>query len=63
LGRAGLRAGDLVVAFRGQALPAARPVAELWRRVQAAPADRELELEVVRGGERVLLKVVWPSAR
>jgi hypothetical protein len=61
LGRAGLRPGDWVVSFRGQALPAARPVAELWRRVQAAPADRELELEVMRNGERHTLKVVWPS--
>lgn len=61
LGRAGLRVGDLVVGFRGQPLPVTRPVAELWRRVQAAPAERELELEVVRGGERRTLKVVWPA--
>jgi hypothetical protein len=59
-GKAGLRVGDLIVSFRGEPLPASRPLAELWRRVQRAPADEALPLGVERDGVVVELKPAWP---
>jgi hypothetical protein len=60
LAQAGLQAGDVVCGFRGRELPSKRPVAEFWKLIQTAPADQELELDVLRGGEKKTLKVSWP---
>jgi hypothetical protein len=58
--RAGLRVGDLIVSFRGDPLPAARPMAELWRKVQRSPFDEPLPIGVEREGTVIELKPVWP---
>jgi hypothetical protein len=60
LAKAGLQAGDVVTGLAGQPLPAARPLAEFWRRVQGAKFDEPLEIEVERDGGRTSLKATWP---
>lgn len=60
LAAAGLKPGDLIVSFRGQALPAARPLAGLWMSVQFQAAfDEAVELGVERDGKVQTLKAVW----
>jgi hypothetical protein len=58
LGKAGVTTNDLIVGFRGQPLPKARPLAELWKRAQA-PGESSGALDVVRNGETRTLQVSW----
>ena len=60
LAAAGLQAGDLIVSVRGEALPAARPLASLWMRIQQARADEPVEIGYERGGAASSLKATWP---
>ena len=59
LAQAGLRPGDVVVSYGGTPLPAARPLAELWRRVQATRFGEAVDLGVERDGEARTLKATW----
>ena len=56
--RAGFRAGDVVVTFDGEPVRSAR---HLGRLLSETPEGREVAAVVVRGGEKVTLKVA-PSA-
>ena len=57
--KAGLRPGDVVIAYGGRPLPAARPMAELWRRAQASRFDEAVEVRVQRDAEARTLNVTW----
>ncbi len=57
---AGLKAGDLIVSIRGEALPAARPLATLWMKVQQARPEEAVELGIERGGTAQSIKATWP---
>lgn len=57
-GKAGVQTNDLIVGWRGKPLAKARPLADLWKRVQA-PGESSGELDVVRGGEQKALQVTW----
>jgi hypothetical protein len=59
LSDAGLKVGDLIVSFRAEALPAARPLATLWMRVQQQRFDEAAELGIERSGASQTLKAVW----
>jgi hypothetical protein len=63
LAAAGLKAGDLIVSIGGEPLPAARPMAELWRRVQRALAEEPVEIGVERDGTVVPIRAVWPKGK
>ena len=63
LATAGLKAGDLVVSFRGEPLPAVRPLATLWMRVQQQRFDEAAELGIERAGAAQTLKAVWARAK
>lgn len=56
---AGVRAGDIVVSFDGEAVRSAR---QLSRLIDETPVGREVPVTVVREGNRVELKVA-PAAR
>lgn len=60
LALAGLKPGDVVTASGGQPLPAERPLAEFWRRVQGAKFDQPVEIAVERAGAPVTLSATWP---
>jgi hypothetical protein len=60
LAKAGLRAGDVVISVGGQPLPAQRPLAEFWRRVQGAKFDQPLEIEIERAGAKSTITATWP---
>lgn len=62
LAAAGLKAGDLIVSVGGQPLPASRPMAELWRKVQQSPAEEPLEFGVERGGAVSPIRATWPKS-
>lgn len=51
---AGLRGGDVVVSFAGQTINTA---SELTAAVRAEPAGAEVEIEVLRGGQRLSFEV------
>lgn len=57
LSEAGLKAGDLIVSFGGEPLPALRPLATLWIKIQRSGEAVELGLE--RDGATTSLKVPW----
>jgi serine protease Do len=57
--RAGFRAGDVVISFDGENVRSARHLARL---LSETPDGREVSATVLRGGERVALKVA-PEAR
>jgi hypothetical protein len=59
LAEAGLQAGDVVTAVDGKPLPRTRPVAELWKQVQAAPAQAAVEIEIERAGEKKVIRPTW----
>ena len=59
LGKAGLQPNDTIVAFQGQPLPAQRPMAALWKRVQESKNESETALKVLRGADEKELKVSW----
>ena len=60
LAEAGLKTGDLIVSLRGQPLPAARPLAELWMRVQfQVRFDEAVDVGIERGGAAQTLKAIW----
>ncbi len=52
--RAGIRAGDVIVAFDGEKIRSARHFARL---VDETPEGREVETTVIRNGERINVKV------
>jgi serine protease Do len=58
-GRAGLRTGDVIVAFDGNVVEAEKEedLGNFQRIVAAQPPGREAELELVRDGERVTTRV------
>lgn len=61
LADAGLKAGDVIVSFRGQPLPAVRPLASLWMRLQfQVRVEEAVEVGIERGGAAQTLKAVWP---
>ena len=61
LADAGLKAGDVIVSFRGQPLPESRPLASLWMQVQfQARFDEAVEVGIERDGAARTLKAVWP---
>ncbi len=57
---AGLRAGDVVTGLGGQPLPELRPLAEFWKRVQAAKFDQAVRIDLERAGAATILDVTWP---
>ena len=57
-GKAGLQTNDTVVGCGSGPLSGARPMADLWRRVQFAPSAEQI-FEILRGGEKRTLKVTW----
>ncbi len=59
--RLGLQPGDLILAIGGNALPPARPFAELWKGLGAARAQGKAEIEVLRGGKSEVLSAAWPK--
>jgi hypothetical protein len=63
LAAAGLKPGDVVVSFRGDPLPAVRPLATLWMRVQQHRFDEAAELGIERAGAAQTLKAVWTRAK
>ncbi len=58
MGKAGLQPNDTIVGFLGKPLAAARPMADLWKRVQESRGDGHA-LVVRRGGESIELKITW----
>lgn len=54
---AGIRPQDVILSLGGTAITRAAPMTELRRLIQRTPAGREIELEVLRQGERVALRV------
>jgi S1-C subfamily serine protease len=52
---AGLREGDLLLAFAGQAL---HGIDDLQRQLRTWPAGEAAEIELVRAGERVKCRIV-----
>jgi C-terminal processing protease CtpA/Prc len=60
LAQAGLKAGDRVIGIGGQPLPAERPLAEFWRRVQGSKFDQPLQVEIERAGAKSVLTATFP---
>jgi hypothetical protein len=58
LGKAGLLTNDTIVGCGSGPLSGARPLADLWRRVQFA-SSAEQGIEILRGGEKRTLKASW----
>ena len=58
--KAGLRAGDVLVAFDGEKIRSARHLARL---VEETPDGREVEAAVIRGGEKLTVKVTPTATR
>ena len=56
-GRAGLKAGDIVVRFNGEALSRAQPVRHFRQLIVDVAPGQDVALEVVRGGEKHALSV------
>jgi hypothetical protein len=60
LAAAGLKPGDVIVSFRGQPLPAGRPLAGLWMSLQfQVRFDEAVEIGIERDGAGQTLKAVW----
>lgn len=60
LAEAGLKAGDLIVSFRGKPLTEQRPLATLWMALQfQVRNDEAVEVGIERGGAAQTLKAVW----
>jgi len=59
LGKAGVRPNDTIVSFRGKALAASRPMADLWKRAQESRGEASCAIEVQRGGELKEFSVTW----
>lgn len=57
--KAGIRAGDVIVTFDGERVRSARHVARL---IEETPDGRQVEATVIRGGERISLKVAPVAA-
>jgi S1-C subfamily serine protease len=57
-GKAGVKVNDLITGLGSQALSGSRPMADLWRYVQFANGS-EQEVPVLRGGEKLKIKVSW----
>jgi serine protease Do len=57
---AGVREGDVIVAYGGESV---RGVAQLTRLVRETPAGREVSLELIRDGQRRTLRVAPEEAR
>jgi S1-C subfamily serine protease len=58
-GKAGFRAGDVVLTFDGERVRSARHLARL---VEETPEGREVEAAVMRGGQQVTLRVAPQAA-
>lgn len=59
LGRAGLLTNDVIVSAGGRPLAADRAMADFWKRMQLGAPEQDVE--VLRGGEKKLLKVSWAA--
>ncbi|MBV8881152.1 MAG: M20/M25/M40 family metallo-hydrolase [Planctomycetaceae bacterium] len=59
LGKAGVLENDTIVSFRGSALSAQRPMADLWKKAQASRGEGACAIEVMRGGEKKELTATW----
>jgi len=57
--KCGLKADDVIVGFGGKALPAKGTLDELRKRIRAAKDGEEVEVEILRGGERKTMKALW----
>ncbi len=59
--KAGIKEGDIIVGFGGKPLPATGTLTELRKRIRAAKDGEEVDVEIVRGGEKQTVKAVWPK--
>ena len=60
LAKAGLQTNDVIVSAKGQPLPAERPMAALWKRIQETRGEPAVSLGVMRGSEERSLTATWP---
>jgi hypothetical protein len=59
LAKAGLQTNDVIVSANGQPLPAERPMAALWKRIQETRGEPAVSLGVMRGAEERSLTATW----
>jgi len=59
LGKAGVVLNDTIISFRGAALSASRPMADLWMKAQQSRGEGACALEVLRGGAKKELTATW----
>jgi hypothetical protein len=59
LAKAGLQTNDVIVAAQGRPLSAARPMADLWKRIQESRGEAPVSVDVVRGTETKTLTATW----
>lgn len=61
--RAGIQVGDVIIRFDGKAFhrPVSRALRQLREWLAEVKPGREVEVVVIRGGERKVLKASWPE--